>query len=119
MYNSELSLKLNDNNLVGDAILKNIDNIDDIDLSNNTLQSFKIESGSIAPWGGRFSLENGKANNLWITMDNVNVSARYVTFYAQKSNLQSVYIKNCKFEEEDGTTVCIDKDVTKKSAIWR
>lgn len=115
MYNSELSLKLNDNNLVGDAILKNIDNIDDIDLSNNTLQSFKIESGSIAPWGGRFSLENGKANNLWITMDNVNVSARYVTFYAQKSNLQSVYIKNCKFEEEDGTTVCIDKDVTKKN----
>lgn len=84
-----------------------------IDLSDNTLQSFKIEGGSIAPWGGRFSLENGKANNLWITMDNVNVSARYVTFYAQKSNMQSAYIKNCKFEEKDGTTVCIDKDVTK------
>lgn len=67
MYNSELSLKLNDNNLVGDAILKNIDNIYNIDLSDNTLQSFKIEGGSIAPWGGRFSLENGKANNLWIT----------------------------------------------------
>lgn len=113
MYNSELSLQLNDNNLVGDAILKNIDNIDEIDLSNNTLQSFKIEGGSIAPWGGRFSLENGKANNLWITMDNVNVSARNVTFYAQKSNMQSAYIKNCKFEEEDGTTVRIDKDVTK------
>ena len=113
MYNSELSLQLNDNNLVGDAILKNIDNIDEIDLSNNTLQSFKIEGGSIAPWGGRFSLENGKANNLWITMDNVNVSASNVTFYAQKSNMQSAYIKNCKFEEEDGTTVCIDKDVTK------
>lgn len=113
MYNSQLSLKLNDNNLVGDAILMNIDNIDDIDLSNNTLQSFKIEGGSIAPWGGRFSLENGKANNLWITMDNVNVSARDLTFYAQKSNLQSVYIKNCKFEEEDGTTIHIDKDVTK------
>lgn len=113
MYNSELSLKLNDNNLVGDAILKNIDNIDEIDLSNNTLQSFKIEGGSIAPWGGRFSLENGKANNLWITMDNVNVSTRHVTFYAQKSNLQSAYIKNCTFEETDGTTVCIDKDVTK------
>lgn len=115
MYNSDLSLKLNDNNLVGDAVLKNIDNIYKIDLSDNTLQSFKVEGGSIAPWGGRFSLENGKANNLWITMDNVNVSARYVTFYAQKSNLQSVYIKNCKFEEEDGTTVCIDKDVTKKN----
>ena len=113
MYNSELSIKLNDNNLVGDAILKNIDNIRDIDLSNNTLQSFKIEGGSIAPWGGRFYLENGKATNLWITMDNVNVSTRDVTFYAQKSNMQSAYIKNCKFEEEDGTTVCIDKDVTK------
>ena len=46
-------------------------------------------------------------------MDNVNVSTRDVTFYAQKSNMQSAYIKNCKFEEEDGTTVCIDKDVTK------
>lgn len=113
MYNSELSLKLNDNNLVGDAILKNIDNIRDIDLSNNTLQSFKIEGGSIAPWGGRFSLENGKATNLWITMDNVNVSASNVTFYAQKSNMQSAYIKNCKFEEKDGTTICFDKDETK------
>lgn len=113
MYNSELSLKMNDNNLVGDAILKNIDNIRDIDLSNNTLQSFKIEGGSIAPWGGRFSLENGKATNLWITMDNVNVSTRNVTFYAQKSNMQSAYIKNCKFEEKDGTTICFDKDVTK------
>ena len=46
-------------------------------------------------------------------MDNVNVSASNVTFYAQKSNMQSAYIKNCKFEEKDGTTVCIDKDVTK------
>ena len=113
MYNSELSLKLNDNNLVGDAVLKNIDNIAEVDLSDNTLQSFKIEGGSIAPWGGRFSLENGKATNLWITMDNVNVSTRDVTFYAQKSNMQSAYIKNCTFEETDGTTVYIDKDVTK------
>ena len=113
MYNSDLSLKLNDNNLVGDAVLKNIDDIAEVDLSDNTLQSFKIEGGSIAPWGGRFSLENGKATNLWITMDNVNVSTRDVTFYAQKSNMQSAYIKNCTFEETDGTTVCIDKDVTK------
>lgn len=113
MYNSDLSLKLNDNNLVGDAVLKNIDDIAEVDLSDNTLQSFKIEGGSIAPWGGRFSLENGKATNLWITMDNVNVSTRDVTFYAQKSNMQSAYIKNCTFEETDGTTVCFDKDVTK------
>ena len=113
MYNSDLSLKLNDNNLVGDAVLKNIDDIAEVDLSDNTLQSFKIEGGSIAPWGGRFSLENGKATNLWITMDNVNVSTRDVTFYAQKSNMQSAYIKNCTFEETDGTTVCFDKDITK------
>lgn len=113
MYNSELSLKLNDNNLVGDAILKNIDNIYDIDLSDNTLQSFKIEGGSIAPYGGRFSLEKGKATNLWITMDNVNVSSSSVTFYAQKSNMQSAYITNCKFEEKEGTTICFDQDLTK------
>lgn len=111
--NYGLSLQLNDNNLVGDAILKNIDNICDIDLSDNTLQSFKIEGGSITSWGSRFSLKNGKATNLWITMDNVNVSASNVTFYAQKSNMQSAYIKNCKFEEKDGTTICFDKDVTK------
>lgn len=35
MYNSELSLKLNDNNLVGDAILKNIDNIYNINTALN------------------------------------------------------------------------------------
>lgn len=101
MYNSELFLQLNDNNLVGDAILKNIDNISDIDLSDNTLQSFKIEGGSIAPWGGRFTIENNKARGgMNIFMDHVKILPTLrLNFHTTGSTISDVSFSDCTFEE--------------------
>ncbi len=101
MYNSELSLKLNDNNLVGDAILKNIDNISDIDLSDNTLQSFKIEGGSIAPWGGRFTIENNKARGgMNIFMNHVKILPTLgLNFHTTGCTISDASFSDCTFEE--------------------
>lgn len=101
MYNSELSLKLNDNNLVGDAVLKNIDNISDIYLSDNTLQSFKIEGGSIAPWRGRFTIENNKARGgMNIFMDHVKILPTLrLNFHTTGSTISDVSFSDCTFEE--------------------
>ena len=100
MYNSELSLQLNDNNLVGDAILKNIDNIDEIDLSNNTLQSFKIEGGSIAPYGGDFTIENNKARGgMNIFMNHVKFLPTWLSFNTTGSTISDVSFSDCTFEE--------------------
>lgn len=101
MYNSELSLKLNDNNLVGDAILKNIDNISDIDLSDNTLQSFKIEGGSIAPWGGRFTIENNKARGgMNIFMNHVEILPTLgLNFHTTGCTISDASFSDCTFEE--------------------
>ena len=101
MYNSELSLQLNDNNLVGDAILKNIDNIDEIDLSNNTLQSFKIEGGSIAPWGGRFTIENNKARGgMNIFMNHVKILPTLgLNFHTTGCTISDASFSDCTFEE--------------------
>lgn len=101
MYNSELSLKLNDNNLVGDAILKNIDNIYNIDLSDNTLQSFKIEGGSIAPWGGRFTIENNKARGgMNIFMNHVKILPTLgLTFHTTGCTISDASFSDCTFEE--------------------
>lgn len=100
MYNSELSLQLNDNNLVGDAILKNIDNIDDIELSNNTLQSFKIEGGSIAPYGGDFTIENNKARGgMNIFMNHVKFIPTWLRFNTTGSTISDVSFSDCTFEE--------------------
>lgn len=100
MYNSELSLQLNDNNLVGDAILKNLDNIDEIDLSNNTLQSFKIEGGSIAPYGGDFTIENNKARGgMNIFMNHVKFLPTWLSFNTTGSTISDVSFSDCTFEE--------------------
>lgn len=101
MYNSQLSLKLNDNNLVGDAILKNIDNIRDIDLSNNTLQSFKIEGGSIAPYGGRFTIENNKAGGgMNILMNHVKILPTLrLNFHTTGCTISDASFSDCTFEE--------------------
>jgi len=101
MYNSELSLKLNDNNLVGDAILKSIDNISDIDLSDNTLQSFKIEGGSIAPWGGRFTIENNKARGgMNIFMNHVKILPTLgLNFHTTGCTISDASFSDCTFEE--------------------
>lgn len=101
MYNSELSLKLNDNNLVGDAILKNIDNIYNIDLSDNTLQSFKIEGGSIAPWGGRFTIENNKARGgMNIFMNHVKILPTLgLNFHTTGCTISDASFSDCTFEE--------------------
>lgn len=100
MYNSELSLRLNDNNLVGDAILKNLDNIDEIDLSNNTLQSFKIEGGSIAPYGGDFTIENNKARGgMNIFMNHVKFLPTWLSFNTTGSTISDVSFSDCTFEE--------------------
>lgn len=100
MYNSELSLQLNDNNLVGDAILKNLDNIDEIDLSNNTLQSFKIEGGSIAPYGGDFTIENNKARGgMNIFMNHVKFLSTWLSFNTTGSTISDVSFSDCTFEE--------------------
>lgn len=100
MYNSELSLHLNDNNLIGDAILKNIDNIDEIDLSNNTLQSFKIEGGSIAPYGGDFTIENNKARGgMNIFMNHVKFLPTWLRFNTTGSTISDVSFSDCTFEE--------------------
>lgn len=101
MYNSQLSLKLNDNNLVGDAILKNIDNIRDIDLSNNTLQSFKIEGGSIAPYGGRFTIENNKAGGgMNIFMNHVKILPTLrLNFHTTGCTISDASFSDCTFEE--------------------
>lgn len=101
MYNSQLSLKLNDNNLVGDAILMNIDNIDDIDLSNNTLQSFKIEGGSIAPYGGRFTIENNKAGGgMNILMNHVKILPTLrLNFHTTGCTISDASFSDCTFEE--------------------
>ena len=101
MYNSELSLQLNDNNLVGDAILKNLDNIDEIDLSNNTLQSFKIEGGSIAPYGGDFTIENNKARGgMNIFMNHVKFLPTWLSFNTTGSTISDVSFSDCTFEEQ-------------------
>lgn len=101
MYNSELSLRLNDNNLVGDAILKNLDNIDEIDLSNNTLQSFKIEGGSIAPYGGDFTIENNKARGgMNIFMNHVKFLPTWLSFNTTGSTISDVSFSDCTFEEQ-------------------
>lgn len=101
MYNSELSLKLNDNNLVCDAILKNIDNIYNIDLSDNTLQSFKIEGGSIAPWGGRFTIENNKARGgMNIFMNHVKILPTLgLNFHTTGCTISDASFSDCTFEE--------------------
>ena len=100
MYNSELSLQLNDNNLVGDAVLKNIDNISDIYLSDNTLQSFKIEGGSIAPWRGRFTIENNKARGgMNIFMNHVKFLPTWLSFNTTGSTISDVSFSDCTFEE--------------------
>ena len=101
MYNSELSLKLNDNNLVGDAVLKNIDNIAKIDLSDNTLQSFKIEGGSIAPWGGRFTIENNKARGgMNILMNHVKILPTWgLNFHTTGCTISDASFSDCTFEE--------------------
>lgn len=109
--NYGLSLKLKDNNLVGDAILKNIDNLYGFELSNNTLSSLHIEGGSIiGPW---FFLKNNNVRNLKLSMNNVNIAATGITFQIQNSNMQSAYITNCKFNEEEGTTIRLDTDAPK------
>ena len=99
--NYGLSLKLNDNNLVGDAILKNIDNIFDIDLSNNTLQSFRIEGGSIAPYSQRFTLENNKARGgMNILMNHVKILPRSALyFYTTGCTISDASFSDCSFEE--------------------
>ena len=101
MYNSELSLQLNDNNLVGDAILKNLDNIDEIDLSNNTLQSFKIEGGSIAPYGGDFTIENNKARGgMNIFMNHVKIlTTSRLNFHTTGCTISDASFSDCTFEE--------------------
>ena len=101
MYNSELSLQLNDNNLVGDAILKNVDNIAEIDLSDNTLQSFKIEGGSIAPWGGRFTIENNKARGgMNILMNHVKILPTWgLNFHTTGCTISDASFSDCTFEE--------------------
>ena len=109
--NYGLSLELKDNNLVGDAILKNIDNLYGFELSNNTLSSLHIEGGSIiGPW---FFLKNNNVRNLKLSMNNVNIAATGITFQIQNSNMQSAYITNCKFNEEEGTTIRLDTDAPK------
>lgn len=101
MYNSGLSLKLNDNNLVGDAVLKNVDNIYEVDLSDNTLQSFKIEGGSIAPWGGRFTIENNKARGgMNIFMNHVKILPTLgLTFHTTGCTISDASFSDCTFEE--------------------
>ena len=100
MYNSDLSLKLNDNNLVGDAVLKNVDNIFEVDLSDNTLQSFKIEGGSIAPWRGRFTIENNKARGgMNIFMNHVKFLPTWLSFNTTGSTISDVSFSDCTFEE--------------------
>lgn len=99
--NYGLSLKLNDNNLVGDAILKNIDNICAIDLSDNTLQSFKIEGGSIAPYGCRFTLENNKARGgMNILMNHVKILPKSeLSFHTTGCTISDASFSDCSFEE--------------------
>lgn len=99
--NYGLSLKLNDNNLVGDAILKNIDNVCDIDLSDNTLQSFKIEGGSIAPYGCRFTLENNKARGgMNILMNHVKILPKSeLSFHTTGCTISDASFSDCSFEE--------------------
>lgn len=101
MYNSGLSLKLNDNNLVGDAVLKNVDNIYEVDLSDNILQSFKIEGGSIAPWGGRFTIENNKARGgMNIFMNHVKILPTLgLTFHTTGCTISDASFSDCTFEE--------------------
>lgn len=113
-----LSLTLNDNNLVGNAVLKNIDNLREVNLSDNTLQSLRLEGGSIASWGGIFSLENNRKSGLDITMENVNVSATNIVFHTQNSNMLSAYINKCNFAQSDdrGTYICFDGESAKYEA---
>ena len=86
--------------MVGDAILKNIDNISDIDLSDNTLQSFKIEGGSIAPWRGRFTIENNKARGgMNIFMNHVKFLPTWLSFNTTGSTISDVSFSDCTFEE--------------------
>lgn len=99
--NYGLSLKLKDNNLVGDAILKNIDNISDMDLSNNTLQSFRIEGGSIAPYSQRFTLENNKAKGgMNILMNHVKILPKSeLSFHTTGCTISDASFSDCSFEE--------------------
>lgn len=109
--NYGLSLKLNDNNLIGDAILKNIDNIFDIDLSNNTLQSFRIEGGSIAPYSQRFTLENNKARGgMNILMNHVEILPKSsLYFHTTGCTISDASFSDCTFEEH-GEPVRFDSD---------
>lgn len=98
--NYGLSLELKDNNLVGDAILKNIDIISGMNLSNNTLQSFKIEGGSIAHYS-RFTLENNKAKGgMNILMNHVKILPRSdLYFYTTGCTISDASFSDCSFEE--------------------